>query len=111
MKPKALFHIDDLKDNCSKGLTLTDNSCIFAVKKSGRIYLYKNSCPHLGIELEWTDDQFLDSSDSLIQCSTHGALFMIEDGSCISGPCRGQSLQTINFHIADDGMVYLTSNQ
>ena len=40
-------------------------------------------------------DQFLDPSNSLIQCATHGALFLIENGECVAGPCAGQSLTAI----------------
>ncbi|MNT92136.1 hypothetical protein D3C72_2333610 [compost metagenome] len=42
--------------------------------------------------MEWLPDQFLDSSGSLIQCATHGALFLIESGECVAGPCAGESL-------------------
>ena len=28
----------------------------------------------------------------MILCATHGALFRIEDGHCLSGPCVGESL-------------------
>ena len=30
-----------------------------------------------------------------IICSTHGALFKIEDGYCISGPCQSSSLEAV----------------
>ncbi|WP_148053418.1 Rieske 2Fe-2S domain-containing protein, partial [Pseudomonas fluorescens] len=53
-------------------------------------------CPHRGVGLEWHHDQFLDPSNSLIQCATHGALFLIEDGECVAGPCVGQALTAIN---------------
>jgi nitrite reductase/ring-hydroxylating ferredoxin subunit len=41
----------------------------------GQAYVYLNRCPHRGVGLEWHPDQFLDPSNSLIQCATHGALF------------------------------------
>lgn len=53
---------------------------LLAVRHAGQVYLYENRCPHRGIPLEWQADQFLDSSASLIQCASHGALFLIEDG-------------------------------
>jgi len=37
----------------------------------------------------------------LIQCSTHGALFNIETGECLQGPCLGQSLQAIAHEVKD----------
>lgn len=71
------------------------------------IYVYQNSCPHLGIQLEWQADEFLDGDSSMIQCSSHGALFRIEDGECLLGPCLGQSLIAIDFAI-NDGVIEVT---
>jgi len=42
----------------------------------------------------------------LIQCSTHGALFNIESGECLQGPCLGQSLQSIDYEIKE-GNIYI----
>ena len=68
---------------------------LLAVRQQGRVYLYENRCPHRGVPLEWVVDQFLDHSGSLLQCSTHGALFLIDNGECVAGPCAGQSLQAL----------------
>lgn len=78
----------------SKGFALGEHA-LFAVRRQGQVFVYKNRCPHRGIPLEWQPDQFLDSSASLIQCATHGALFLIENGECVAGPCEGQSLTVI----------------
>lgn len=88
----------------SKGYHI-DGELLFAVKKAGQIYLYRNSCPHARIPLEWVPDQFLDTSGALIQCANHGALFEIESGHCISGPCNGRSLEPIDF-LVRDGHLY-----
>ena len=85
---------DDVQEGQAKGVTLNGIN-LFLVRKYGRLYGYKNACPHLGIALEWMPDQFLDSECELIQCSTHGALFDIASGLCVSGPCVDQYLQTI----------------
>ncbi len=104
-----LCHSSEIAEGKSKGFQL-DKRFVFAVKKNNQIYVYENSCPHLGIQLEWQTDQFLDSEGSLIQCSTHGALFKIEDGECLSGPCLGQSLIALNFTINDQQMIELKSD-
>ncbi len=96
-----LCHIDDIEEGKSKGFELNEGT-VFAVNKDAIIYVYKNRCPHLGVELDWQEDQFLDPDGALIQCSTHGALFLIEDGSCVSGPCMGDQLIEINTFIKDD---------
>ena len=97
----------DIAENQSKGFQV-DGLLFFVVNKFGKYLAYKNACPHLGIQLEMVPDQFLDSTHSLIQCSMHGALFRIEDGLCISGPCFDQKLKEVEIEIKDDG-IYLTS--
>ena len=72
-----------------------DGVGLLAVRRNGQVFVYRNRCPHRGVALEWQPDQFLDSSASLIQCATHGALFLIESGECIAGPCAGQSLTAL----------------
>ena len=99
----ALLAIDEIEEGTSKGLEV-NNLYLFAVKKDNQVFLYWNRCPHLGTPLEWQEDQFLDPDGALIQCSTHGALFQIEDGHCLAGPCRGKYLQPVPFSI-DDGMI------
>ena len=71
-------------------------------------YAYKNLCPHLQVELEFLENQFLDQDQEYIQCSTHGALFNVETGECISGPCLGESLQKIAIQVHSDGGIYLS---
>jgi len=92
----TLCHENDIEEGHSKGFEVA-NKYIFAVKKDAQIYVYYNYCPHLGTPLEWQEDQFLDSDGALIQCSTHGALFLIESGQCILGPCKGKNLKAIPF--------------
>ena len=95
-----LCHVNDIPDPGSKGFKFAEQS-LFAVRLRGEVYVYRNSCPHRGIELNWQEDQFLDYDDSLIQCTTHGALFIIENGACVAGPCMGESLEALDFSILD----------
>lgn len=92
----TLCHVDDIEEGASKGFEV-ENKYLFAVKKDAQLFLYYNYCPHLGTPLEWLEDQFLDADGALIQCSTHGALFLIENGTCIFGPCKGKRLKAIPF--------------
>ncbi len=88
---KFLCPADALAPNTSRGFEI-DGCKLLAVRRDGVAYFYINRCPHRGIPLEWQPDHFLDTSASLIQCATHGALFLIESGVCIAGPCAGKSL-------------------
>ena len=91
---KFLCAPQQLIEGQSRGFLL-DGLKLFAVRRDGQVYAYQNRCPHRGVPLEWQPDQFLDHSNSLIQCATHGALFLIESGECVAGPCAGQSLKAL----------------
>jgi nitrite reductase/ring-hydroxylating ferredoxin subunit len=99
----TLLAVEELEEGSSKGLE-HNNRHLFAVKKDDQVFLYWNRCPHLGTPLEWEEDRFLDADGALIQCSTHGALFQIEDGHCLVGPCQGKSLQAVPF-IIENGLI------
>ena len=75
---------------------------IFVVHKDGAFFAYYNKCPHTGATLEWQEDKFLDMDNALIQCATHDALFMIDSGECIAGPCAGDSLKALPLEIKAD---------
>ena len=67
--------------------------------------------PAPGVPLEWLPDRFLDDSGSLLQCATHGALFLIESGECVAGPCAGQSLRPLDAIERDDSIWLQTVRQ
>ena len=100
----SLFNTRDISEGGSLGISHSSGP-MFAVKKDGAVFIYRNSCPHLGIELEWNEHDFLDPGGTLIQCSTHGALFIIEDGRCVAGPCQGQYLQKVEFVSDNEGNI------
>ncbi|MDB6143647.1 MAG: iron-sulfur cluster-binding protein Rieske family [Pseudomonas sp.] len=91
---KFLCAAEYLSEARSRGFDI-DGIKILAVRREGQAFVYQNRCPHRGVPLEWQPDEFLDASASLIQCATHGALFLIESGECVAGPCAGQSLNVI----------------
>ena len=100
-----LCEASDVAEGQSKGFQ-SGGAQLLAVRKEGTLYVYVNHCPHRGIALEWLPDQFLDSSGSLIQCARHGALFLIESGECVAGPCAGASLQAVP-SVERDGIIWL----
>ncbi|WP_166252717.1 Rieske (2Fe-2S) protein [Marinobacter salicampi] len=76
----------------------------FVVRANGRLRGFVNRCPHLGIELNWMPERFLDSGGSFIQCATHGALFTLDTGECIAGPCAGGALTPLETR-ENDGQI------
>ena len=67
----------------------------FLVRKGDDIHAYVNRCPHAGHPLNIRPDRFLTPDRSLIVCCSHGALFEMETGFCVDGPCAGASLTRI----------------
>lgn len=96
----------ELSEGQSRGFTW-ENTELLGVRRQGQVYLYRNRCPHRGIALNWQPNQFLDSSASLITCARHGALFLIESGECVAGPCEGDALEALGCHEDSQG-IWLT---
>jgi len=92
----TLCYLHEIPNGGSKGFT-AEGKQLFVVKKGHQCYLYANRCPHASLPLNWVPDQFLDADKELIQCSSHGALFQIETGRCVAGPCPGKSLLAVPF--------------
>lgn len=104
-----LCRLDDIGEGSSRGLTAHYGGRmhdVFVVRMQGEVYAYLNSCPHTGGPLDWVPDQFLSLDGQHIQCATHAALFRIQDGFCIAGPCSGQSLTRLPV-IVTDGEIRL----
>lgn len=69
---------------------------VILVLRDGQVYAWQNACPHLGINLEFNPDEFMDCENHYLLCSNHGALFQVEDGRCVAGPCQGESLLAVS---------------
>ena len=100
----SLVSVEDLEEGKSKGIEY-ESRYIFAVRKDNLFHVYWNICPHLGTPLEWQEDQFLNEDGELIRCATHGALFEINSGKCLAGPCTGKKLHKIPFEITNDMII------
>lgn len=77
---------------------------VILVKVGTTIHAYKNSCPHIGIGLDYGDGHCKYGETQLI-CNMHGALFEADSGFCTDGPCRGDSLQRVQVTIDAAGRV------
>lgn len=99
-----LCHISDFSDSDSREFSLQSHNHsleVFVIYSKGEYYAYKNSCPHTGVNLNWQPDLFLDSNKNFIQCSMHNALFEINSGYCVAGPCKGSSLVEVELTVSD----------
>lgn len=104
MTELPLCRLDALRDPGTRGFslrTVTGLQDIFIVRHGDAVHAYVNSCPHTGSPLDWQPDEFLNLDRTLIQCSTHAALFRIDDGECVAGPCAGQTLTAVPIRLVD----------
>lgn len=105
-----LCALDEVPDDGSNGFLVETGPGRFGamvIRKAGRVFVYINSCPHVGAPLDLKPGQFLNRERSHILCTTHGALFRIDDGYCVSGPCAGASLMALGAEVRD-GAIYIT---
>ena len=77
------------------------------IRRADKFFVYVNSCPHIGTPLDIKSGEFLNQSRSHILCTTHGALFRIEDGYCSSGPCVGSNLMALHA-VMKKGEVFIS---
>ncbi len=110
MTGAVLCRLEDIADGDSNGFIATRASgerlAVLAVRQGTRVFTYVNSCPHTGAPLDFQPGRFLSLDKTLIQCSTHGALFQIENGFCVQGPCAGKSLVPVAV-VVENGIVCL----
>ena len=103
-----ICNLNDIKANKSLGLLVSINGTkkpLIIVRVKNNVFVYVNSCPHVGTPLDLKPGQFLSHDKKNIVCSTHGALFEINTGLCIFGPCKNKYLETIPVHIDNDEIL------
>src|SRR5690606_10370221 len=69
-----------------------DQREVFLLKQGRGVVAYLNDCPHRHLPLNFHPNRFLDPEGQHILCTNDIALFRIEDGYCIEGPCPGRWL-------------------
>ena len=73
----------------------------FLVNDRGNFFAYVNRCRHVGISLDWVDNQFFTEDGRYLICANHGALYEPATGECVWGPCTGASLYRVPLQIKD----------
>lgn len=107
---EVLCRLAELPDGESKGFDRGAGTVpreVFVVREGRRLFGYVNACPHLGTPLEFQPDRFLSADGSHILCTTHGAIFRIEDGYCLAGPCAGRRLEPLALTLDAEDRVLL----
>lgn len=91
------FPVHSLPDGGAKGF----DAGWFAIRRGERVFAYLDRCPHFGrTTLAWKTDAYLTADRSHIRCAGHNALFDVETGICVGGPCLGEHLVPLPIHVA-----------
>jgi nitrite reductase/ring-hydroxylating ferredoxin subunit len=91
----ALAPLSDIADGTARNFVLQMRAGRFhgfVVRRGAAAVGYVDRCPHAGVPLAQQLDDYLTPSGAMIACSWHGALFTLDDGLCVGGPCLGQRL-------------------
>ena len=67
---------------------------------------YLNRCRHLPIPIDSGSRQFLTHDGRHLLCGTHGALYRLDDGLCIAGPCIHLTLEMLKI-VETNGEIFL----
>ena len=109
---RRLCRLADIPDGGSAGFDLPaaegDQPLqVMAIRQGLKVFCYVNVCPHWGAPLDITPGRFLDRGGHHILCSTHGALFRIDDGRCFRGPCLGAKLVALDCRLDDAADIFI----
>ncbi len=110
MSDRVLGALADIPDGGARGYPPAPGGFtgLFAIRRGEQVFVYVNSCPHVGLPLEMQPDRFLDRKGERIICAAHGARFQVEDGLCVSGPCMGDALEAVPARVVD-GQVLVSA--
>ncbi len=107
MTTRRLCAFDDIPDQGAIEVEI-DGDSLVVLRYGTQVTAFHNICPHAGRPLNWAPGKFLLSAGQLV-CAAHGASFKPENGECIGGPCRGQSLKAVNIALFD-GDVWMRAD-
>lgn len=78
----------------------------FVIRFDYRFFAYLNRCGHIAVELDYMPGEFFADDGRTLICSTHGAEYAPDTGTCLGGPCYGVGLESLK--IAErQGQLYL----
>lgn len=103
-----LCKLDDLQDGQVRGFHVPGMARkLIVVRKGARVHGYLDSCPHYagGTPMAWKTDRYLNGEGTHLACHSHGALFDVETGECVIGPCLGQALRRVPLNITEKGGI------
>ncbi|NWF10887.1 Rieske 2Fe-2S domain-containing protein [Pseudomonas salomonii] len=112
MSELFLCDVDDIEDGRAisvSALVSGTQQALVLVRRDEEVFAYINECPHFSVRLDYRPGKFEVYQKRVLMCAHHSALFRIEDGYCIEGPCAGNRLQIVPVSVVE-GAVFRTSS-
>lgn len=110
----TLCQMSQLAEKRSIGVTVSGlGKKVIVVLKAGNIFAWLDACPHYpqGTPMAWRTGEYLNGDGTYIACHSHGALFDIQTGVCLKGPCLGAGLTPVVIAVRDDGTIEMPIKQ
>ena len=84
---------------------------IIVLRRGGALHAWLDSCPHYstGTPMAWKTDAYLNGEKTHLACHSHGALFDMETGDCVLGPCLGQRQTRVDIAVSEEGDVFVAA--
>lgn len=103
----VLCRLDELLEGQARGFDPLESGkdSVFALRHDDQVRVYRNSCPHLAVRLEYRKDRFLSADGRQIVCYAHGARFLPGTGLCVYGPCLGERLSALKWRAEADWLM------
>jgi nitrite reductase/ring-hydroxylating ferredoxin subunit len=73
----------------------------------GRWRAYLNECRHRALPLDLGAPSPMSDDGTHLLCHQHGALYRLDDGLCVVGPCAGERLTPVAVTEDADGALQL----
>lgn len=109
-----LCRLDEIADGGARGIAVPGlERKVVVVRKGDRVHGYLDSCPHYegSTPMAWKSDAYLNGERTHIACHSHGALFDIETGECVLGPCLGKALTPVRLRVGEQGGVEMLAER
>lgn len=103
-----LCRLNEVLDGQARGFSVPGlQRKVILVRRGVSVFAYRDSCPHYegGTPMAWKADRYLNGEGTHLACHSHGALFEIETGECVLGPCLGQRLTKVPVRISPSGDI------
>jgi nitrite reductase/ring-hydroxylating ferredoxin subunit len=113
-KGKLVGRVGELGHGQSKKFTLRRGQRsveALLVNYQGNLFAYMNRCPHIGVTLDWVDNQFFTVDSRYLMCANHGAVFEPPTGECVWGPCVGAALQSVPLVVEGESIFAVTPGE